>query len=400
MSDSGAPLEGIRILEFGQVIAGNYAGLLLADLGADVIKIESSAGDPARNVTVAPLAGESALHLTVNRGKRSVVLDLKSSEGRDIFFRLAREADAVLDNFRPGVLERLGIDHTVLRELNPAISSVSVSGFGQDGPARDRPAFDLVIQALSGHMSITGESGAPPARMGAPMADLIGGVFGALSVLAALVGRDRAGRGRRVDVSMLDCLVSMLSYDATIFLNTGRQLERLGSAQAHMVPWQAFATRDGHVAITAREDKFWTRLCDAIDRPDLREHVAAATNLDRVANRQWVIGELQDTLAQRTTHEWMRLFTEFDLPAAPVNDFEGVFSDPQVRARDLVQTFEDPELGAIRHVTNPLKFDGWTSPAMPPPRLGAQTREVLGELGMDSDTIDDLVKRGVALDAQ
>ncbi|MGH9103598.1 MAG: CaiB/BaiF CoA transferase family protein [Acidimicrobiales bacterium] len=390
-----APLIGVRVLELGQVIAGNYAGLLLADLGADVVKIESPAGDPARNAAVAPLRGESALHLTVNRGKRSMVVDLKADRGRELVHLLARRADAVLDNLRPGVMERLGLDFATLAGINPSIVCVSVSGFGQSGPARDRPAFDLVIQALSGHMSITGEPGSQPVRMGAPMADLVGGMFGAFSVLAGLVSRGSTGRGRRVDVSMLDCLVSMLSYDATLFLNTGEQPERLGSGHAHIVPWQAFATSDGHVAIAARDERFWRALCDAIDRPELADHPSAATNPQRVANREWVVSELQAVLRRRCTADWLRRFEAFDIPAAPVNDLTGAFSDPQVVARAMVGTCDGLATGPYRFVHSPARFDGWDAPSIPPPRLGEHTRELLAELGLGKVAVEELFRAGI-----
>ena len=395
---AAGPLAGVRILEFGQVIAGNYAGVLLADMGAEVVKVEAATGDPARNPAVAELHGESALHLTVNRGKKSIVIDLKAPEGRQLFLDLVTSADAVLDNFRPGVLERLSIDYEHLKEINPAIISVSVSGFGQDGPARNRPAFDLVVQAFSGHMSITGEPGREPARMGAPMADLVGGMFGAMSVLAALVGRDRSGRGRRADVSMLDSLVALLGYDATIFLNTGSQLGPQGNSNVHMVPWAAFPTSNGYVAITARDDRYWRRLCEAIERPELAEDPRCLTNSDRVSNRDWVVTQLETALSRRTTAEWVELFEAFDVPAGPVNDLAGVFDDPQVLARQLVQTYQDPTLGPVRFVAGPTRFDDWTPPTVPPPRLGEHTVEILRErLGLDEERIEELVRREIVM---
>lgn len=389
-------LDGVTILEFGQVIAGTYAGALLADMGAEVIKIEPPTGDLARNPAIAGMRGESAIHLTLNRGKKSVVIDLKSDEGKEIFYGLVTSADAVLDNFRPGVLERLGVDHATLVQHNPQIVSTSVTGYGKTGPAKDRPAFDLVVQAASGHMGITGDPDRPPARMGIPMADLCGGLYACVSVLAGLVSRDRTGVGREVDISMMDCLVSLLGYDATLYLNTGKQLQRMGSGQAHMVPWQAFATADGYVAVAVREEKFFERFCKAIDRPELADDERSRTNIDRVANREWVVAQVQEALATRTTAEWAQVFADWDLPGAPVHDFEGVFDDPQTQARELVRSYEHPELGEVRYVTSPMKISDWEHPRIHAPLLGEHTAAILGErLGLDEARVADLAERGI-----
>lgn len=394
-----APLVDATILEFGQVIAGNYAGALLADLGATVIKVESPDGDPARNPAIAGIDGQSAIHLTVNRGKQSVVIDLKTDEGRAVFYRLVATADAVLDNFRPGVLERLGIGHATLRAHNPRIISASVTGYGNHGPDRDRPAFDLVVQAVSGHMSITGEPDRPPARVGIPLADLAAGLFTCVSVLAALLDRERTGRGRRIDVSMLDCMVSLLTYDATIFLNTGKQLPRSGSAHAHMVPWQAFRTADGYITVTAREEKFWRRLCEALGRLDLIDDPRARSNEARVANRAWVTAQLEQALAGRSTASWMEVFARYDLPAGPVNDFEHLFGEPHVVARNLVHAYNDPSSGEVRYVRSPAEIGGWAYPRLRPPRLGEHTVAVLRDrLGMGEAEIGDLLDGRAVVD--
>jgi crotonobetainyl-CoA:carnitine CoA-transferase CaiB-like acyl-CoA transferase len=219
-----------------------------------------------------------------------------------------------------------------------------------------------------------------------------------MSVLAALVGRDRTGRGRRADVSMLDSLVALLGYDATIFLNTGTQLGPQGNSNVHMVPWAAFPTSDGYVAITARDDRYWRRLCAAIERPELADDPRCLTNPDRVANRDWVVAQLEAALSRRTTAEWVKLFEAFDVPAGPVNDFAGVFDDPQVVARQLVRTYQDPELGPVRFVAPPTRFDDWTPPAEPPPRLGEHTAEVLRDrLGLDEQRIGELLRQGIVM---
>ncbi|HUP16907.1 MAG TPA: CoA transferase [Acidimicrobiia bacterium] len=393
---SASLLSGVTILELGQVIAGTYGGTILADMGAEVIKIEPFTGDAARNATIAPLHGESSIHLFMNRGKKSVVLDLKSVEGLEIFYSLVEQADVVIDNFRPGVMARLGIDHEALKKRKPPIITVSVTGFGETGPERDRPAFDLVIQAFSGHVDITGHPDAPPARVGVPIADLAGGIFTCISVLGALVGRGLHGDGHHADVAMLDSLVSMLTYDAVGFLNGSSEVSRQGTAHAHMVPWQAFEVKDGYVVVAVRDEKFWRNLCDAVGRPDLKNDPRTIDNSARVANRQFLVELLDEVFITRTKDGWMAILDEFDIPAAPVNDFAGIFSDPQVEARQMVKTYEHPTLGAIRYSPSPMKFSDWEFPNRPAPMLGEHTREVLSDrLGFSSEDIDRLTAGGV-----
>jgi crotonobetainyl-CoA:carnitine CoA-transferase CaiB-like acyl-CoA transferase len=395
---SSAPqgvLDGITILELGQVIAGNFGGVLLADMGAEVIKIEPLNGDTARNPSIAPYRGESAIHLCMNRGKKSVSLDLKSEEGKELFLRLVEQADAVIDNFRPGVMARLGIDHAELRKRNADIVTVSVTGFGETGPSKLRPAFDLVVQAYSGHMYITGEPDHPPSRVGIPLADISGGIFACLSVLAALAGRGVHGKGAHADVSMLDSLVSMLSYDALEHLNTGRDVQRMGTAHSHMVPWQAFEVLDGHVVVAAREEKFWQRLCDALERPDLKSHPKTVDNTARVANRTWLVAELEASFATKTKAEWEKILDEHDIPSGPVNNFSEVFSDPQIVARGAVGEYDHATLGPVKYVRSPSRFDGFEQPNLPAPMLGEHTRDVLVErLGLSADQLDDLAGAG------
>lgn len=389
-------LEGITVLELGQVIAGTYGGVILADLGAEVIKIEPLRGDANRNAGIAPVRGESAVHLFMNRNKKSVALDLKSAEGLDLFYRLVEQADVVIDNFRPGVMARLGIDHATLKEHNPDVITVSITGFGEYGPAVARPAFDLVVQAFAGHLDITGEPDGPPSRVGVPLADIAGGLFGCLSVLAALCGRALHGKGDHADVSMLDSLVSMLSYDALDHLNTGRIVTRHGTAHAHIVPWQAVRTKDGYVVIAAREEKFWRRLCDAIGRPELKDDPRTVTNLARVANRAFVSAVLEEAFAQRTKDAWMAVLDEYDIPAAPVNDLADVFADPHVRTRGLVRSYGHPVLGEVRYPASPMQYADWRFPNATAPMLGQHTAEVLTErLGLDARAVTSLADRGL-----
>jgi crotonobetainyl-CoA:carnitine CoA-transferase CaiB-like acyl-CoA transferase len=389
-------LSGVTILELGQVIAGNFGGVILADLGAEVIKIEPHSGDTARNATIAPLHDESAIHLFMNRGKKSVVLDLKDPRGLDLFYEMVEQADVVIDNFRPGVMARLGVDHESLKRRNPDIITSSVTGFGEYGPAKDKAAFDLVVQAYSGHVDITGPADGDPARVGIPIADIAGGIYSCISVLAALVGRSLHGTGQHADVAMLDTLVSLLSYDALDHLNSGRKLTRLGTAHAHMVPWQAFRTADGYVVVAARDEKFWQNLCDAVGRPDLKDDPRSSNNSARVANREYVVGILSEVFLTRTNQEWLAILDENDIPNAPVNDIEQVFTDPQVLARGMIGTYKHATLGDVRYPPTPIKWSDWESPNHPAPMLGQHTVEVLMDrLGMEEAEVKELAKAGV-----
>ena len=389
-------LSGVTILELGQVIAGNFGGVILADLGAEIIKIEPHSGDTARNATIAPLHGESAIHLFMNRGKKSVVLDLKDQRGLDMFYSLVAQADVVIDNFRPGVMERLGIDHATLKEHNPEVITVSVTGFGEYGPARDKSAFDLVVQAYSGHVDITGPADGDPARVGIPIADISGGIYSCISVLAALVGRERHNEGRHADVAMLDSLVSMLSYDALDYLNSGRKLTRLGTAHAHIVPWQAFQTSDGYIVVAARDEKFWRNLCHSIERPDLIEDPLTSDNAARVSNRDYLIPILTEVFISKPTLDWLEILDEHDIPNAPVNDIGEVFDDPQVQARGMIRSYDHPTLGEVRYPPSPIKFSDWESPNESAPMLGQHTIEVLtNRLGLDESEVRSLADEDV-----
>lgn len=384
-------LSGVTVLELGQVIAGTYAGTILADMGAEVIKVEPLGGDTARNPGIAPIKEESAIHLFANRGKKSVAINLKDPRGRAIFLQLVATADAVIDNFRPGVLERLGIDHAALVEVNSDIVTASVTGFGEDGPARDRPAFDLVVQAYTGHLAITGEPGRPPSRIGTPFADLAGSLFACIAVLGGLCGRGLHGGGQHTDVAMLDSLVSLLAYDALYQLNTGVEVSRQGTAHVHIVPWQAFAVEDGYVVIAARDEKFWRALCDMIDRPDLKTDPRTCDNQARVTNRAFVVDTLQERLALRHKDELMKELQAHDIPSAPVNDLSEVFTDPQVVARGLIQTYEHPGIGPVRYTATPLLRSSEVRPHAYAPGLGEHTESVLAErLHLDPAAIAEL----------
>src|SRR2546426_2246403 len=289
--------EGVRVLDLSRMLAGPYGSMLLADMGAEVIRVEErDGGDPMRVMGPPFLSdGESAYFLAINRNKKSLALDLTKPDGREVFLDLAVEADVVWENFRPGVMERLGLAYASLAAVNPRLVMCSISAYGQDGPYRDYPAFDLALQAMGGGMSVTGEDGGPPVRMGLPMGDLSGGMFGAFAVAGALFRRERTGQGAHVDLSLLDCQVSLLTYMAQYFWTDGRVPGPMGSSHASVVPYQALATRDGHLIVAVFSEKFWGGFCRAAGRAEWEHDPRFATNRERVAHR----GALESLIAAR-----------------------------------------------------------------------------------------------------
>ncbi len=385
----GFPLEGVRILELGQIIAGTYGGLMLSDLGAEVIKIETPEGDLGRIPSVAPYNGQSALFLTLNRNKRSISINLKTEEGLKVFYDLVAGADVVIDNFRPGVLERLKIDYATLKAIKPDIVQCSITGFGATGEYKDAPALDIIIQAMAGYMAVTGEPGRPPVRTGIPIADLCGGIFSSQAVLAALFDRERTGEGRYIELSMFDGMLSLLIYMGTLWLSKGELAEPPGSGHMYSVPWQAFECADGYIVVATRQEVFWTRLCDALEAPELAADPRFAANPDRVANREVLVPILEDIFAGRTVGAWMEVFRAGDIPAAPVNNLDGAFAEPPVAERNMIVEYDHPQAGKVRLPGNPIKMSGMEGTiSKPAPMLGEHTDEVLsGLLGLDATAI-------------
>ncbi len=392
-------LAGVRVLDLSRMLAGPYGSMLLADLGAEVIKIEEpDGGDPMRAMGPPFLpGGESAYFLAVNRNKKSVALDLARPAGRDVFLDLVRAADVVWENFRPGVLARLGCEYARLREVNPRVILCSISAYGQAGPYRDWPAFDLALQAMGGAMSLTGEPGRPPVRMGLPMGDLAGGLFGALATAGALFRRQVTGQGAYLDLSLLDCQVSLLTYLAQYFWADGRVPGPQGSGHASVVPYQALATRDGHLVVAVFAEKFWRGFCAAVERPEWEEDARFATNRDRVAHRDALLAMVEAVFRQRTTEEWLARLHAEGVPAAPILTVDRVLADPQVRHREMVVPMAHPRQGTIPTLGTPVKVDGRMGlQAAPPPRLGEHTDEVLrGLLAYPGERVAALRKEGV-----
>ncbi|MDA7417530.1 CoA transferase [Xenophilus arseniciresistens] len=382
------PLHGKLVLDLTHMLSGPYGTMLLTDLGARTIKVEPPGrGEGTRELLARDpehsRQGMGAYFLTLNRGKESVCIDLKADAGRAVFHDLVRQADVVFDNFAAGVTRRLGIHHEALAQINPRIVTCSVTGFGETGPDIHRPAFDQVVQAMGGGMSITGLQDGPPIRAGIPIGDLGGGLFGALGVLAALTARESTGRGQHVDVSMLDAQVSMLNYMATMHLMSGRLPERIGNSHFVHVPYNTYATRDGHIIVACIGDAFFERLLDVIEHPALREpqyrHQPA-----RLADKARIDAVLNELFAQDTSAHWLARLRAARVPCGPVNDFAQALADPQVLARHMVVEVPLADGSSVRMPGNPIKLSEATEEDdtrfTAPPAIGQNTEEVLREL--------------------
>lgn len=381
MSDKLQPLlSGIRSLDLTRMLAGPYGTQLLADMGAEVIKIEDPVGDPMRQMGPHFSQGESAYFLSANRGKKSVTLNLKSDEGRQAFLELMAVSDIVFENFRPGVMERLGLAYDTLKSHKPDIILCSISGYGQNGPRREQPAFDLVLQALGGGLSITGEPGRGPVRMGLPVADLAGGMFGAMAVAAALHRRAQTGEGARLDISLLDGQVSLLTYMAQYYLISGEVPRSWGAQHENVVPYNAYATSNGSLVVAAFAEKFWRGLCRALELDELIDDPRFATNPDRRQNREVLNVLLAKTFLTRSTAEWMARLQKAGVPAGPIQRVDEVLEDPQILARNMRITTEHPTIGPLEMLGNPIKVADTEETFTPPPLLGQHTEEILSEL--------------------
>ncbi len=389
-------LSNVCILDLTRMLAGPYGTQLLADMGAEIIKIEDPAGDPMRQMGPHFNQGESAYFLSANRGKKSVTLNLKSDEGRQAFLDLVAVSDVVFENFRPGVMERLDLAYETLKSHKPNIILCSISGYGQNGPRREQPAFDLVLQALGGGLSVTGEPGRVPVRMGLPIADLAGGMFGAMAVSAALYRRTQTGEGAHLDISLLDGQVSLLTYMAQYYFISDEVPRSWGAQHENVVPYNAYATRDGSLVVAAFAEKFWRGLCRALELDDLIDDPRFATNPDRRQNREALNTILAETFLTRSTAEWMARLEEAGVPAGPVQRVDQVLDDPQVLARNMRITAQHPTIGPLEMIGNPIKVVDTEETITPPPLLGQHTEEVLADLlGYSSEKIADLQETGV-----
>jgi crotonobetainyl-CoA:carnitine CoA-transferase CaiB-like acyl-CoA transferase len=382
---SGA-LEGLRVLELTHVMAGPFCGQVLADMGADVIKVEP----PGRGDSSRRSMGTSAF-LAVNRNKRSLALDLKDPAHRDAFLRLADRADVVLENNRPGVVARLGVDYETLSARNPRLIYASISGFGQTGPYAQRAGYDLIAQGLSGVMSVTGEPGGDPVKCGVPVGDLSAGLFCAVGILSALAARERTGRGQQIDTSLFEGALALSVWEAAELFSTGRVPQKLGSAHRVNAPYQALRTADGYLTVAGNSQAHWERLCAVIGREELVADARFASNADRMANRPELAAELEAALAARGTDEWVAALEAAGIAAGPIHDYGEVFADPHTRAREMEVTMEHPEEGSVRGLGIPVKLSGTPgSVRRAAPLLGQHSAEVLREAGFGEAEIEAL----------
>ena len=383
------PLNGTLVVDLTRVLAGPYCTMVLADLGARVVKVEvPEYGDDARQI--GPwLDGRSAYFMSLNRGKESIALDLKSPTDRDVFERLLAEADVLIENYRPGTMDRLGYSWERLHGAYPRLIYAAVSGFGRTGPYASRPAYDMVVQGMGGIMSLTGHPGSPPTRAGTSVGDITAGLFAGIGICAALKEREHTGAGRMVDVGMLDCQVAILENAIARYVATGEVPGPLGARHPTITPFDSFATADGHVVIAAGNDGLFRRLCEAIDRPDLSEDGRFASNAERTERAVDLKAELESTLCRRETGHWLAILEAAGVPCGPINDVADVVRDPHVLARNMIVEVEDAN--GFRVAGNPVKLSDTPDPRRrsSSPDLDSARKEILRELGLETRTPGD-----------
>jgi formyl-CoA transferase len=381
------PLDGVRVVDLTQVMGGPFCTMQLGDLGADVIKVEPPGGDLSRSMGGAELTmpgADKAPFFALNRNKRSIVLNLTVDRDRDVFIALARASDVLVESFRPGVTKRLRVDYATMALVNPRLVYASISGFGQTGPNADRPGFDLIAQGMSGIMSVTGAPDGAPVKCGVPIADLAVGLFATNGILAALIAREKTGRGQHIDTSLFESALAMCVWETTEFWASGNVPRAMGSAHRLSAPYEAFRTSDGYITLAALTPQQWQQLCATLDRDALASDPRFGTNAARMAHRPELVIEIENALAAGTTMEWVERMLAAGVPAGPIHDFAQVFADPHTHARQMIEDVEHPVAGTVHTLGFPLKLsDTPLRVRRPPPLLGEHSAEILRELGME-----------------
>lgn len=397
MAGRRGPLTGMRVIELAHIMAGPVCGLMLADMGADVIKVEKMpGGDDTRRSLPPAIDGESAAFLMMNRNKRGIAVNLKTEQGKDVVRRLLRDADVVIENYRRGTMERLGLGYDELKKSNHRLIYCEISGFGRTGPYADRGGFDLIAQGMSGLMSITGEGpGRPPVKVGAPVSDITAGILGALGVVSAYLHAMRTGEGQRVDTSLFEAAITHTYWQSAIAFATGESPGPMGSAHPLNAPYQALRTRDGWVNVGAANQANWLRLLDALDARNLADDPRFRENADRMAHLAELAEALEGYLAARDTEEWLPRFEAAGLPAGPVLSIGEMHRDPQALAREMVTQAIHARLGPVETIGLPVKFSGTPGGVvMGAPAYGQHTAEILTECGYSADEVSGLAASG------
>ncbi|MCZ0814160.1 MAG: CaiB/BaiF CoA transferase family protein [Pseudomonadota bacterium] len=395
------PLAGMKVVELAHIMAGPVCGLMLADMGADVIKVEKPDGDDSRRFVPPAINGESAAYMMMNRNKRGIALNLKQADAVTALRRLLETADVVIENYRMGTMERLGLGYEELRQINPRLIYCEISGFGRTGPYAQRGGFDLIAQGMSGLMSITGEGpGRPPVKPGAPISDITAGIIGAMGVSAAYARMLQTGEGQKVDTSLFEAAITQTYWQSAIAFATGASPGPLGSAHPLNAPYQSFRTSDGWINVGAANQRNWDRFLDVIGAPELGEDPRFASNHDRMQHLPELERILNEKLAGETTATWLDRMERAGLPAGPVLSIMEMQADPQALARDMIVSLDHPTAGAVKTLGHPVKFS--ETPASidgPAPVLGQHSRDVLDEAGYDSATIEAMIAAGAVIAA-
>ncbi|MGQ7279042.1 CaiB/BaiF CoA transferase family protein [Brevibacillus thermoruber] len=389
-------LQGITVLDLTRVLAGPFCTMILGDLGADVIKVEAVGSKDDTRAWGPPFAGgESAYYLCANRNKRAITLNLKSAKGQDALKKLAAGADVVVQNFKTGTLERLGLGYDTLKRINPQIILASITGFGQTGPYKNEPGYDYIIQAMAGLMSITGDERSGPLKVGVAIADVLTGLYAAIGILAALHERSYSGEGQQLDVSLFDAQLSALVNVASSYLTTGAVPRRLGNQHPHIVPYQVFPTRDGEMVVAVGNDAQFRKLAEALGMPELAADERYRTNADRLRHRDGLVAVISAVMKAKPTTHWRARLQAAGIPHGPINDLQAVFADPQVQARNMVVEMAHPTAGSVKLVGSPLKLSR-TPVEMKrhPPLYGEHTAQVLSRLGYSPDELDEMRRNG------